>query len=270
MPETRLCVLCKSRIPSLRNKRTKCCSSECSRLYRKQQRDGGKQLALKHQEVKAKTVGRVLVHHCLANEIDTATAGCRCHLTVTADEAEGMIADGSAVDFESRRATFVDRSILLVHVLKKTPRSAMIERAHCERAFIDENEEERQRIEIFGLLTLLARVQIAKSIQDETPQDAAKRKFAPLRYEPKGGRENDWGQPIISLFTDERTKGGVGTDVSLSPRENELEYETLESEEVPPDSKADSKADSDFVETHDEEVPLDEALPQEEPEEVVG
>jgi len=86
---------------------------------------------------------------------------------------------------------------------KQTPRVATIEQAHIERSYVYGNETERKRIELYGFLTLMARVMFGK---DKT--------IVPVKLEPpddeeKGtGRRYDWGRTIFSALKDERTPGG--------------------------------------------------------------
>ena len=80
---------------------------------------------------------------------------------------------------------------------KKTPRSASIEKAHMERAYIDLDEEEAARIEEYGLITVLSRVRIG-------------RYYATMKQEPDGGRRHDYGRPILYMPDNDRTPGGIG------------------------------------------------------------
>jgi hypothetical protein len=81
----------------------------------------------------------------------------------------------------------------------KTPRVATIERSHIEKAYLDGNKEEQERIEAYGLMTLQARIEMG--IKPE-PED-----------DPKTGtgRNYDRGRSPFARIADERTNiGGVG------------------------------------------------------------
>lgn len=81
----------------------------------------------------------------------------------------------------------------------KTPRVATIERSHIEKAYLDGNKEEQDRIEAYGLMTLEARIEMG--IKPEPADD------------PKTGtgRSFDRGRSPFARIADERTSiGGVG------------------------------------------------------------
>ena len=81
----------------------------------------------------------------------------------------------------------------------KTPRVATIEKSHIERAFVDGNKEEQERIEAYGLMTLEARIEMG--IKSEPADD------------PKTGtgRTYDRGRSPFARIADERTSiGGIG------------------------------------------------------------
>jgi hypothetical protein len=85
---------------------------------------------------------------------------------------------------------------------KQTPRSATIEEEHIIRAYVYENLEDQERIEIYGLSSVLNKV------------ISPKKDFIPLRFEPEDnaaegtGRNYDWGRAVFASQTDERTAGG--------------------------------------------------------------
>jgi hypothetical protein len=119
--------------------------------------------------------------------------------------------------------TFTGGAIVEVGKVKRTPRSATLEKPHCERitekpkrsikakektteelkAAVAEDraerfEEEKLRMEIYGDLTAAARQKWIVEV-DADVYDAAKRQ--------------SWGRPIFTNFKDERTPGGIGVDV---------------------------------------------------------
>lgn len=143
----------------------------------------------------------VRVHKCYSIELgEPRPVTCKCRLTVSVGEAESMVKRGAAewvVGYDRPKAYQDGGQICLAGKMLRTPRGATLEKAHIERAYLfGGNAEERTRIEIYGLLTLLARVSVGK-------------KYVALKTEPEGGRENDWGRPIL-IFSDERTQGGIG------------------------------------------------------------
>jgi hypothetical protein len=169
---------------------------------------------------------------------------------------------GEALDFETRRPTFTGGAIVQVGKLKRTGRSATIERPHCERAFVTKRgrsdrkrkeaeieelrraveedralreEEERLRIEEYGISTLLNRVRIGKY-------------FVTLKQETEGGRRHDYGRPILYMPGDERTPGGVGVDVvpmsfgdDVEEIEEQIEDQDEECQTEPSDEEPETK-----------------------------
>jgi hypothetical protein len=71
----------------------------------------------------------------------------------------------------------------------KTPRVATIEKSHIEKAYVEGNKEEQQRIEEYGLLILQARIDMGIGI---TPPD------------------DDYGRSPFARISDERTTLGIG------------------------------------------------------------
>lgn len=147
---------------------------------------------------------------------------CRCADFITDPKAEELVNDGAAEWME------IGTSLVILGAgAKKTPRAATIEEEHIEYAYLSnrtfkeirdvqkayaehrfkdivEKDESIARIEEYGILTLLARIQTG-------------RLYHTLLSEPEGGRENDWGRPIFSQTDDERTEGGIGVDISSKP-----------------------------------------------------
>lgn len=122
---------------------------------------------------------------------------CKCRETVSIETAQDWVDGGIA------QWWIVEKSIAVTGRVKQTPRGATIEKAHMERAYaFGGDEDERIRIEEYGILTLMARVQIG-------------RYFVNHKAEPLGGRERDWGRPIFCRQSEERTEGGIGVDILL-------------------------------------------------------
>ena len=265
----RLCLRCEKGIPRWKAKSEKFCGGVCRLKFREEQR----KLKALERALSAKSEGKITIHSCLASPLDPRVSDCRCRQMVTEEQAKILIGRGDAVDFASRDSMFAGGPILLIGKLKRTPRVATLEKSHLERANVQYNTkhlngksiaelqriadadkaeraaEERVRIEIYGLMTLLARVKVGKQ-------------FVRLKREPMGGRENDWGRSIITHFSDERTCPGAD---ALPTRDSELQGETTKPEETLPDSKSDSE----FVEADIETVSLD-AISQVESDEALG
>ena len=98
------------------------------------------------------------------------------------------------------------REIFSPVTAKQTPRVATIEQSHIERAYASDNETaslaERKRIELYGFMTLMARLVIG-----------AGKLLVPIGVEPEDnaeegtGRRYDWGRSVFSINKDERSGG---------------------------------------------------------------
>lgn len=104
---------------------------------------------------------------------------CRCKWKASESEAQDMVAAGDAswTDGGHTELSWNGRR-------KMAPRSETIEKTHIERAYLDSNQEDIMRIEVYGFLTLMNRVSVGKSYES-------------LKFEPVGGREKDWGRPGV-------------------------------------------------------------------------
>ncbi len=100
----------------------------------------------------------------------------------------------------------------------KTPRVATIERSHIEKAYLDQNKEEQERIEAYGLLTLQARIDAGIGI--EPADDALTRT----------GRKYDINKCPFVTIKDERTSMGCFSK-RLNDGLNNLENSTTEGKE---------------------------------------
>jgi hypothetical protein len=123
----------------------------------------------------------IKVHKCFFAEYDQPKPdSCRCKWKISESDAEEMVEAGDAswVNESHTELSWNGRR-------KMAPRSETIEETHMERAYLDSNQDDIMRIEIYGFLTLMNRVSVGKS-------------YLPLKLEPVGGRENDWGRPGIS------------------------------------------------------------------------
>ena len=113
---------------------------------------------------------------------------CTCREEISPEEAARWVGEGLADWIGPNEICVVGR-------VNHTPRTPTIEKAHMERAYAFEgDDEERIRIEEYGLLTLMSRVQSGKT-------------FHTLQIEPL---EADWGRPILNPTFEGRTDIGDG------------------------------------------------------------
>lgn len=147
-------------------------------------------------------VKNVRVHSCYSIEMcEPRPTKCLCKELISVWEAEDRVRKGLAqyVIGYDRKSPYEDgRQICMIGRSLRTPRGATIEKAHMERAYLFGGDlEEKTRIDMYGFLTLMARVMIGKN-----------NTFIPIGFEPEGGRENDWGVPVLYLPGEGRTEGG--------------------------------------------------------------
>jgi hypothetical protein len=104
-----------------------------------------------------------------------------------------------SVGSEGKDGKTTYRSVLAL----KTPRVATVEKSHIERAYVDGNKDEIERIEAYGLMILEARIEMG--IKPEPPDDPT----------TGAGRNFDWGRTPFARIADERTnQGGVGKRIA--------------------------------------------------------
>ena len=145
--------------------------------------------------------GVVEVHSCYNIELgDPRPTVCACRRIVSIATANKMVKTGAAewvVGYDRPKPYHDGGKICLTGRTAKTPRCATIEKAHIERAYVDNDLEEKTRIDEYGLLTLSVRLEIMKAI----PED-----------EFLEGRETDWGIPVLQFIEDNRTLGGINRE----------------------------------------------------------
>ena len=101
----------------------------------------------------------------------------------------------------------------------KTPRVATIEKAHIERAYVYNNQEEQERIEAYGMDTLQTRIDMG--ITDEPEGDA----------KTWTGRIFDYGRSPYARISDERSNAkGYGSRLTraakiMNPYEEDADYD---------------------------------------------
>jgi hypothetical protein len=230
MVEPRLCEVCPSEIPTWKSAGTTVCSIGC-RFKRKDQKRQKAQAELKDKR-KATQKDSVVFHSCLYyGGIDPfVQERCRCRKKVSEKTAKNLVAQGEAVDLDSRLPAFTGRAIVQIGKVKRTPRVPTLEKPHCERitekpkrsikakektteelkAAVAEDraerfEEEKLRMEIYGELTASARQKWIVEV-DADVYDAAKRR--------------DWGRALFTNYKEGRTAGGIDVDRILGETEN--------------------------------------------------
>lgn len=139
----------------------------------------------------------VKVHTCYSIEMnEPRPVPCECRKLVSVSEADDMVRKGMAqyvVGYDRPKLYEDGSQVCMTGRLKRTPRGATIEKAHMERAYLFGGDlEERYRIEMYGFLTLMARISVGKT-------------FVPFGTEPAGGREKDYGRPVLYIPGDDRT-----------------------------------------------------------------
>ena len=224
MSSERNCVFCGNRISSLRGSKTQFCSNVCRDEFNKSLRPKRKREALKQREATVKTINRVIVHSCLSDALDPFEAArfCKCRLLMSSEKAKEWVAEGSAVDFETRKPIFCDRAILVVGKRKRSPRAALIDRAHLERAYGGGQESLKHNIDTLSRLATEDRANHAEEekIRFEVLDGLQMaflnelKRLVPADIYDKEEAEN-WGRPFTFSIEDERTSHGKD---GFSPR----------------------------------------------------
>jgi hypothetical protein len=92
----------------------------------------------------------VLVHHCKHPDMDDGQKfNCSCRLWKTFRRAKEMVKAGLAV-WKKAPVGRIDHGHILVCRPPIIPRAATIEQGHIERAYVDGNKYERDRIEAYA------------------------------------------------------------------------------------------------------------------------
>jgi len=147
MSSERECVRCSSQIGSLRGPKTQFCSSACRLEFEKAKRQKCRAHALSNRSTQAGKKGRVVLHSCIYSGgagLDPWTS-CKCRKSVSHAEANRMVVQGEAI----RRplAAGAPDQLVLISKLKKSPRAALIDRAHLDRAYGGSEENLKQDVE---------------------------------------------------------------------------------------------------------------------------
>jgi hypothetical protein len=251
----RVCEVCNQEIPKWRSKSATVCSFGCQlkRRAEKRQAASDKRKEKRKTERQVKGKDSILFHDCVfggGGGIDPfVPERCRCRKLVSKEQAQNLIDRGEALDLETRTPTFLDRDIVQIGKLLKTPRSATIEAAHSEKlvgitksyrnapttsSFVRHHKkirelsleelqekaqehqeqikrEEASRMEFYNELTMEARRAWIVEV-DADVYDAAKRR--------------DWGRALFTNYKEGRTAGGIGIDVGRILGETNADYAT--------------------------------------------
>ena len=215
----RVCEVCLKEIPTWKSKGTTVCSVTCRFERRKQKAKEANGKRKADRQLK----DSILFHNCFfggGGESDPfVPSRCKCRKFVSEEEAQSFIALGEAIDFETRVPAFTGRAIVQIGKLKRTPRSATVEKAHISRlvekpktkanarertleelqAAVKQDqaerfEEEKWRLEIYGELN----TEFLHSLIREVSAD---------QYDHQ--EREAFGRPGIFSFEEERTSHGV-------------------------------------------------------------
>jgi hypothetical protein len=231
---------CAGRISSLRRAGTKFCSRACQGFYKRQAKQGEKELSLSKLSIKAKKKGSVLFHDCIVGGgggIDPfVPERCKCKKLHSNEKAENIVAHDEAHDLETRTPTFMGRAIVQIGKLLKTPRSATIEAAHSEKlvgitksyrnaptadSFVRHHKQIRE-------LSLEQLQEKAQEHQEQIKREEAfrmefyneltmkARRAWIVEVDPDvydAAKRRDWGRALFTTYKEARTPGGIGIDV---------------------------------------------------------
>jgi hypothetical protein len=155
--------------------------------------------------------GVVEVHSCYNIELgEPRPVPCACRKIVSIVVANQLVKLGAA-DWETgydRRKPYPDGGkICLTGRTSKTPRCATIEKAHIERAYVDNDLEEKTRIEDYGALTKAVRMEITKKIPEKDFLEGCQMEWGFLE-----GYNCDWGIPVLQFTENNRTFGGINRE----------------------------------------------------------
>ena len=96
----------------------------------------------------------VLTHTCYSIERgDLKPKVCACRKRVSRLKAKLMVIDGLAeyvLMYDKQNIYHSPNEICIIERKKSTPRAATIERAHIERAYLDGDLQEQERIKVYG------------------------------------------------------------------------------------------------------------------------
>jgi hypothetical protein len=144
---------------------------------------------------------KIKVHSCFDIEIDDAQPLlCACRQDVDKKSAQGMVARGEAVWIPGSSQTAV---CLINGLSRRTPRSATIDDKHIDRAYVENDLEERTRINTYGKLNCSVILALVK--------------YVPAEEFDQRKRE-DWGRCVESFRPDKGKYPATGTDAQLYHR----------------------------------------------------
>jgi hypothetical protein len=160
--------------------------------------------------------GKEICHMCLD---DKTKKNCQhCKGTGEVEKSYPVNTYGNDVVLVATGTEHDGRMVYRSVLAKQTPRVATIEKAHIERAYVQNNKEEQERIEAYGLMTLETRIEMGIGTEPSDHPDLW------------SGRKFDIGRSPYARISDERTNGGnIGSRISkgfrtTNPYEEDKEY----------------------------------------------
>jgi hypothetical protein len=141
--------------------------------------------------------GKEICSICLDDKIKK---GCQhCRGTGQVEKSYPINTYGSDIVLVTTGSLDDDEQMVYKPILaQKTPRVATIEKAHIERAYVQNDKDEQERIEFYGLMTLESRIEMGIGVE---PSDDP---------ETGTGRKYDTGRSPFARISDERTSLGLG------------------------------------------------------------
>ena len=236
----RVCLLKSCRLPisSIRNKRSKYCSTGCTQRAnyeaKKTKLDG------------VRIVRKLVVHVCVEPTMDEAPTGnCSCLKALTVEKVEKEVAIGNIVWMNDEAG---NAHAVLYAKRRMVPKAATIERTHIERGFAHLGASiDKYRKFLPNLETMINNddKNITMDVEDQFRMDEYQRlsvaslasliRVVPADEYDRTEREQRDVPAVSSLEVHDRTEGGIGKFVAnRGPREDEEPEETEEETEEEP------------------------------------
>ena len=263
--EIRLCSQCGNRIGGIRGARARFCSGICRDKHKKAIQQGGKEISISKLSVKAKQKGSVVFHSCVFyGTVDPfEPERCKCKKLVSEERARGLINSGDAIDLETRKQLFTSGPIIQIGRRKRTPRSATLEKSHCERMTQKPRRAAKTKEPTVEQLKALVDAQCAERYQEEKVRMeiygelsqafvcSLIREVAADKYDDQ--KREQTGISILSHFQDER--GSIGRDVPSISFDYEKDIEDQnedQNEEKPFDEEIETEQEKEDKRTAEE------------------
>ena len=171
--------------------------------------------------------GLTLVHSCIIeHDLILQPPACHCNKFVTFEKARQLVRDNEAVNWETRQPKFVEGQPILLAGRRKSPARATlsgrvtIQRKGEDSGYSEEDIKRLQKIaaedQHWRKLERLMQIQIERELECEW------RKSITVEVPEAdwiASEKSEYGIPIIPVKVgfDDRTLGGVGVDVPVSP-----------------------------------------------------